>query len=305
MTRPVKNVAASVRQRLQNAARKMNRPFQEVLAYYAMERFLYRLARSPHAGRFVLKGALMMRAWHAPASRPTKDIDLLGRLENTVEAVVPVFKAVCGQQVDPDGLVFHAETVAGSSIREDADYAGVRVSFLATLQNARVAMQVDVGFGDVVTPAATATDYPTLLDFPAPRLKGYSRETAVAEKFEAMVKLGLLNTRMKDFYDIWLLAQQFDFDGPTLATAVSRTFANRKTPVVPSPFALTSAFAADGNKQAQWRAFLRKSRLEGGPAELREVVEALGAFLLPLADAVHGGRAFDRAWQAPGPWQER
>jgi hypothetical protein len=130
----------------------------------------------------------MLRAWNAPASRPTKDIDLLGRMENTVDAVVPVFRDVCGQEVEPDGLVFHAETVTGTAIKEDADYAGVRLTFLATLQNSRVAMQVDVGFGDVVTPAAAATDYPTILDFPAPRLKGYSRETAVAEKFEAMVK---------------------------------------------------------------------------------------------------------------------
>jgi hypothetical protein len=254
-------VAASVRQRLQNAARGMNRPFQEVLQYYAMERFLYWLARSPHARRFVLKGALLFRAWDAPASRPTKDIDLLGRMENRVEAVVPVFRAVCEQPVEPDGMAFHAHTVVGAPIREDADYAGVRVTFLATLQNARVAMQVDVGFGDVVTPAARPTIYPTLLDFPAPRLQGYSRETVVAEKFEAMVKLGLVNSRMKDFYDIWLLARQLDLDGPTLASAITRTFANRKTAVAPLPFALTAAFAADASKQTQRRAFLRKSKL--------------------------------------------
>ena len=305
MTRHIKDVAASVRQRLQNAARETNRPFQEMLGYYAMERFLYRLACSSYAGKFVLKGALMFRVWNAPASRPTKDIDLLGRMENTVETVVPVFRDVCGQEVGPDGIVFHAETVAGVTIKEDADYAGVRVTFLATLQNSRVAMQVDVGFGDVVTPAAVTTNYPTILDFPAPRLRGYSRETAVAEKFEAMVKLALLNSRMKDFYDIWLLSRQFDFDGRTLAAAVSRTFTNRKTPVVGAPFALTSAFAADKGKQTQWRAFLRKSRLADAPTELHEVVEALGAFLLPVTEAVYGGRAFEQAWQAPGPWQEQ
>jgi hypothetical protein len=305
VTRPVKDVPASVRRRLQDVARETNRPFQEVLGYYAMERFLYRLACSPHAGQFVLKGALMLRAWNAPASRPTKGIDLLGRMENTVAAVVPVFRDVCGQGVQPDGLVFHAETVTGTAIKEDADYAGVRVTFLATLQNARVAMQVDVGFGDVVTPAAAPTDFPTILDFPAPRLKGYSRETTVAEKLEAMVKLGLVNSRMKDFYDVWLLSRRFVFDGPTLATAVARTFANRKTPVTPSPFALTPAFATDAGKQTQWRAFVRKSRLGDAPAELPAVVDALGTFLLPVAEAVHGGREFERAWRPPGPWQER
>jgi hypothetical protein len=305
VTRPGKDVAASVRQRLQNTARKTSRPFQEVLDYYAMERFLYRLACSAHAGRFVLKGALLFRAWNAPASRPTRDIDLLGRMENTVEALVPVFREVCGQPVEPDGMVFHAETVAGMVIREEADYAGVRVTFLATLQNARVAMQIDVGFGDVVTPAAAPTDYPTILDFPAPRLNGYSRETVVAEKFEAMVKLGLVNSRMKDFYDIWLLSRQFDFDGPTLAKAVSRTFANRKTTIVPQPFALTPAFAADAGKQAQWQAFQRKSRLDDVPAGLQEVVEALGAFLLPVAAAVETRGGFEQVWQALGPWKER
>jgi hypothetical protein len=302
VTKPIKDVAASVRQRLQNVARSSNRPFQEVLQFYAMERFLYRLACSPHAGRFVLKGALLLRAWNTPASRPTKDIDLLGRMEHRVDAVVPVFREVCGQQVEPDGLIFHSPTVVGTAIREDADYAGVRVTFRATLQNARVAMQVDVGFGDVVTPAARATRYPTILDFPAPQLRGYSRETVVAEKFEAMVKLGLVNTRLKDFYDIWLLCRQLDFDGATLAAAMKGTFANRKTPVGPRPLALTAAFAADEGKQTQWRAFLRKSKLEDAPGELQEVVDTLAAFLLPVAEAVHGGRAFDQAWRAPGPW---
>jgi hypothetical protein len=303
VTKSVKDVPASVRQRLQNAARKANRPFQELLEYYAMERFLYRLSSSPHAGQFVLKGALMFRVWNAPVSRPTKDIDLLGRMENTVEVVVPVFREICGQPAEPDGLVFHADTVTGAAIKEDADYSGVRVTFLATLQNARVAMQIDVGFGDVVTPAPATTDYPTILDFPAPRLKGYSRETAVAEKFEVMVKLGLVNSRMKDFYDVWLLSRQFDFDGSTLAMAISRTFTNRKTSVVPIPMALTPAFAADTGKQVQWRAFLQKSKLETAPADLHEVVKVLGTFLLPVAAAVHDARAYDGSWQPPGPWK--
>ncbi len=180
MKKPVKDVAASVRQRLQNVALKTNRPFQEVLEYFAMERFLYRLANSKHASRFVLKGALMFRAWNAPASRPTRDIDLLGRMESKVTAIVPVFKEVCNQAVEPDGLIFHADSVSGLAIKEDAASAGVRVTFRATLQNARIAMQIDVGFGDVLTPAAAAIDYPTILDLPAPRLKGYRRETVVA-----------------------------------------------------------------------------------------------------------------------------
>ncbi len=303
MKKPVKDVAASVRQRLQNVARKTNRPFQEILEYFAMERFLYRLANSKHASRFVLKGALMFRAWNAPTSRPTRDIDLLGRMDSKVTTVVPVFKDVCNQTVEPDGLIFHADSVAGQAIKEDADYAGIRVTFRATLQNSRIAMQIDIGFGDVLTPAAVATEYPTILDLPAPRLNGYCRETVVAEKFEAMVKLGLVNSRMKDFYDIWLLSQQFDFDGSVLSNAIARTFARRKTQIVAAPTALTEVFANDTQKQTQWRAFLRKSRLTDSPAVLPDVITLLAPFLLPVAQAIVVGLAFNQTWKAPGPWQ--
>jgi hypothetical protein len=302
---PIRDVAASVRQRLLNRARATNRPFQELLQYFAMERFLYRLSRSPHAGRFVLKGALMFAVWSAPASRPTKDIDLLGHMANTVDAVVPAVRDVCNQAVEPDGLVFHTDSVAGTVIKEEADYPGVRVTFRVTLQNARVAMQIDVGFGDVITPAADPVEYPTVLDFPAPRLLGYNRETAVAEKLEALVKLGLVNSRMKDFYDLWLVSRQFEFDGTALAAAVTKTFANRGTDMDPRPFALTPAFAGDRGKQTQWAGFLRKSRLTDAPADLPAVIDALGQFLLPMVAAVHASSAFDQAWIPPGPWRPR
>jgi hypothetical protein len=302
VTKPVKDVAASVRRRLMDAAKESGRPFQEVLEYYAMERFLYRLARSPHAGRFVLKGALLLRAWGGAASRPTRDIDLLGRVENTVEAVVPIVRAVCAAAVEPDGMVFDPATIVGAVIREDADYPGVRVTFLGTLQNARVAMQIDIGFADVVTPGPVPTDYPVILELPAPRLAGYPRETVVAEKFEAMVKLGALNSRMKDFYDLLVLSRRFDFDGATLAAAVTRTFANRKTAVVPDPLALTAAFAAVAGKEAQWKGFVRKAKLADAPGDLAAVTAELGAFLLPVAQAIAAGSEFRLAWRAPGPW---
>jgi hypothetical protein len=215
--RPIKDVAASIRQRLLNNAQTTGRPFQEVLQYFAMERFLYRLAQSSHADKFVLKGALMFTAWGAPFSRPTKDIDLLARLGNNVDAILAVVRDICRLPVEPDGLAFDAESLQGKIIKEDADYEGIRVTFLARLQNATVHMQLDLGFGDVLTPAAALAEYPTLLDLPPPKLWGYSRETLVAEKFEAMVKLGQLNSRMKDFFDIWLLSRQFNFDGGMLA----------------------------------------------------------------------------------------
>jgi hypothetical protein len=201
-------------------------------------------------------------------------------------------------------LSFDANSLQGVVIKEDADYEGIRIVFRAYLQNARVHMQIDMGFGDVVFPAAAETEYPTILDYPAPKLRAYSRETAIAEKFEAMVKLGQVNSRMKDFHDIWLLSRQFNFDGQTLATAMTKTFANRSTPVSLQPVALTDTFAADPTKVAQWRGFLRKSRLNGVPQELSEIVDALRGFLMPLAKAIHEGKPFDNAWNAPGPWTE-
>lgn len=298
-----KNLPASVRQRLTNKAKETNRPFQELLQYFAMERFLYRLAQSPHAGKFILKGALMFTAWGGPLSRPTKDIDLLARMDNRVEAVVALMRAVCSEEVEPDGLVFDVESVAGEAIKEDADYSGVRVTFLVTLQNARVSMQIDMGFGDVVTPGATMTTYPVLLDFAAPQLLGYPRETVVSEKFEAITKLGLLNSRMKDFYDLWILSRQFDFDGATLATAIQKTFAHRKTAVLARSTAFTPAFGGDASKQTQWQAFLRKTKLDAVPTTLQTVIDDLVQFLGPVAAAIESRSSFDQRWIARGPWR--
>ncbi len=263
-----KNMAASVHARLAETARRTNRPFQELLQYYGMERFLYRLSKSPHAARFVLKGALMLRVWNAPMARPTKDIDLLGRLESPLENLSTVVREVCAVDVEPDGLVFTPATVKSERIREDADYESVRIRFEGLLGRARIAMQLDVGIGDVMVPGPVEIAYPTLLDFPAPRLKGYPRETAIAEKFEAMVKLGTLNSRMKDFYDIWILSRQFGFAGPTLAQAVTATFANRGTTVTAEPVALTTEFSENEVANTQWRAFVRKGRLANAPGVL-------------------------------------
>ncbi len=301
--RPLKNVAASVRQRLMNSAKASGRPFQEVLQYFAMERFLYRLSQSPHAERFILKGALLFNLWGAPSSRPTRDIDLLGRLNNSVDALVPVFRDVCQLAVEPDGLVFAVESLAGQAIKEDADYSGVRVTFQVSLENARVPMQIDIGFGDTVVPDAAFADYPTILDHAQPRLRAYPKETVVAEKFEAMVKLGQLNSRLKDFFDLWLLSRQFEFDGRLLSEAITRTFENRRTAMSAVPIALTAAFANDPIKQTQWKGFVRKSRLEIAPADIHVVVEALGDFLGPLAASLTTGKGFALIWRPSGPWQ--
>jgi len=297
-----KNIAASVRQRLLDKARETGRPFNELLQYFAMERFLYRLSRSPYANKFVLKGALMLIVWEAPLSRPTMDIDLLGRIDNSIETIIEVTREICGQEVEPDGIAFDAATIKAERIAEDADYEGIRIRFRGSLDTARFIIQLDIGFGDIVIPSPEPTNYPTLLDLPAPRLRGYSRESTIAEKFEAMVKLGILNSRMKDFFDIWLMSRQFDFEGPIVAKAISKTFLTRGTTIQAEPIALTSTFAENAGKAGQWRGFVRKNRLVDVPQNLAEVVTAIADFLRPITEQLAAGRVFKATWKAPGLW---
>ena len=297
-----KNITASVHQRLLNKARETVRPFNELLQYFAMERFLYRLSKSLHTEKFVLKGALMLNVWRGPHSRPTMDIDVLGQTDNSVDSIVAIVKDICRQDVEQDGLIFDATSVEGERITEEANYEGVRVRFRGRLGAARFVIQFDVGFGDVIIPSAFSTDYPALLDFPAPHIRGYSKESTVAEKFEAMVKLGILNSRMKDFFDIWLLSRQFDYNGETLAKAIMKTFSTRRTEIPYDPIPLTEAFATDSIKVRQWRGFIRKSRLIDIPEDFVEIIEGISTFLGPIAKGLSSVHAFKGVWKAPGPW---
>lgn len=303
-TRALKNVAASVRHRLLIKARETGRPFSELLQYFAMERFLYRLSKSHYADNFVLKGALMLTVWEAPVTRPTMDIDLLGRIDNSIATIVELTGEICRQEVEPDGIDFDVATIEAYRITEDAEYEGVRVRFHGSLGQARFTMQLDIGFGDVVIPAPASLQYPTILDLPSPKLRGYSKESAIAEKFEAMVKLGPLNSRMKDFFDIWLLSRQFDFEGQRLALAIEKTFSTRGTDVQSEPNALTNSFAADPAKVAQWRGFIRKNRMTNIPQDFREVIEAIALFLEPTAKTLVAKKPFEATWKAPGPWRK-
>jgi len=301
---PPKNIAASVHQRLLNKARESKRTFNELLQYFAMERFLYRLSKSPYADKFVLKGALMFVAWQGPVSRPTMDIDFLVQTKNDIDVILEMIKAVCTQDVEVDGIVFDASTVAGERITEDADYEGIRVKFHGNLGNARIRMQLDIGFGDVVIPSAEMLEYPTILDLPAPVLRGYSKESAIAEKFEAMIKLGILNSRMKDFFDIWLLSRQFDFEGQTLYRAIEKTFANRETRISVQPVVFTEIFYNDPLKNTQWRGFIRRNRLENIPQDFSEIIIAVTDFLRPIATALSANQNVSWKWIAPGPWSK-
>ena len=297
------NITASVRARLTSKARETGRPFQEILQFYAMERFLYRLSVSPHASRFVLKGALMLLVWDAPSPRPTMDVDLLGRLDNSLDNLTRVVRDLCAFVVPPDGLVFDSETVKVERIAKDADHQGVRARFIGLLDRARISMQLDIGFGDTVVPEPVKVEYPTLLGHPAPNLLGYPREAAIAEKLEAMVKRGSLNSRMKDFYDVWLLARHFAFDGTTLGRAIASTFAARETPLETRPLALTAAFAERPDTQRLWSAFVTRSGLRDAPDSLAHVVGEVGAFLLPVLEACSTSAAFQKAWLPGGPWR--
>ena len=275
-------IAHSVRRRLLNRSRDKGEDYNLLLTRFAVERLLYRLSQSEHADAFVLKGAMLFTVWTGALHRPTRDLDLLGFGDPSEERLVRVFCDVCGQAVDGDGMTFDADSVTAGPIRDEHAYAGIRLHIGAKLGNARINLQVDVGFGDVVTPEATTETYPTLLDQPAPRLRMYSPETVVAEKLESMVSLGMANTRMKDFYDVWVLLREFDLDDAVLAAAIRATFDRRHTTISSAvPLALSDEFAGDPDKQRQWAGFLQRSGLPH-THKLTAVVHALRDRLVPL-----------------------
>ena len=300
--RPAANTAASVRQRLLNVSRIAGRSFNEVVQHYALERWLYRLSRSEHAANFVLKGALLLRVWGVPAARPTRDIDLLGRTSNDLNAVRRVVAGICQTTAEPDGMEFDPGTVVTERISEDADYEGVRATFRGLLGTVRCAMQIDMGFSDVVTPAPVEIDYPTILGLPSPHLRAYNRETAIAEKLEAMVKIGELNSRMKDFFDVWILSASADFSGRALAEAVAATFTRRGTAMDTSAVCFQREYARQESKHAQWRAFIRRGGLRDAPESFPAVWESAMGFLRPIAEAVQLGKPFPASWPPGGPW---
>ncbi len=297
MAREPRNIGASVRTRLLDRARAERSDFQILLTRYALERLLYRLSVSPHCDRFILKGAMLFVTWVADPFRPTRDLDLLGSGDNAAEAIEETFRAICAQPVADDGVIFDVAALEAAPIREEAEYGGVRVRTTATIDGARIPIQVDIGFGDAVTPGPVEIDYPTLLDAPAPHLRAYPVETVVAEKFEALVTLGMTNSRLKDFYDLWLIAQTFEFRRSSLVDAVQRTFARRGTALpADTPVGLSAEFAATW--AGQWQAFLARERMAAVPDAFGGIVGDLRAFLIPLT----GGPDEERVWLPAGPW---
>ena len=303
MTSEDTGLAASIHQRLLNLSKARNLDFNLLLARFAIERFLYRLSQSPYADVFVLKGAMLLQVWLAETSRPTRDLDLLGFGDVSADRLQAMFAAVCEQPAAADGCQFHADSVIVAAIRAEDEYGGQRVTLSGHLGNARLRIQVDIGIGDSVTPPAEWIEYPTLLDFPRPWLRAYRAETTIAEKLHAMVVLDLQNSRMKDFFDIWRLAQTHSFTGRLLTAAVQDTFDRRRTTIPAGlPTALTPAFAQNAAKARQWQAFLKKNSLSHDAEDFGSVVGLLASFLGPVLQAGHVRAPFPMEWPPEGPW---
>jgi predicted nucleotidyltransferase component of viral defense system len=295
------NLSVSIHQKLLNKATAEHRPFNELLQYYAIERFLFRLGKSPYSNRFVLKGALVFLAWQAPRTRPTRDMDFLGYTENSVDNLVQIVRKICKQEVERDGLSFDPDSVEGEIIKEDADYQGVRVKFLGHLGRARINMRLDVGFADIVTPEPKELEIPTILDEQKrPFIRAYPPETVIAEKFQAIVALGTVNSRLKDFYDLWYMANSMEFEIGLLGKAIEKTFKQRNTSLPEQiPAALTEEFAVQ--KQVQWVAFLRKSQIGTAPNDLIEVIDRLKTFFDPFIGMKEGT---NQLWVPSIGWSE-
>ena len=298
-----RNISASVRDRLLNKARAEKLDYNLLLTRYALERMLYRLSISKQRDQFLLKGALLFDLWFDVPHRPTHDADFLGFGSAEIPHIEEIFRDICRIEVE-DGIAFQPDTVKAAEIRKEANYAGVRVTVLGMLDSARCPVQIDIGFGDAVVPGPDEVHYPVILgEMPEPHLHVYPRYTVVAEKLEALTSLGMLNSRMKDYFDLWILAKHSDFDGQILSRAVAETFDRRRT-VIPTglPIGLSDEFISDAQKAKQWQGFLRKNALD--PMPLATVVADLRDFLMPVLVAIAAGGSHDYPWRAGTGWQK-
>lgn len=304
MAREPRNVAASVHARLLRLAHDRGEELQRLLVLFALERFLFRLGRSGYAKRFVLKGAMLFQVWEGRLPRTTRDLDLLGIGESSEEPILTTIREIWRIEHVKDGLELDDGSLTAEVIREHSVHAGLRIKCRVRLGNAVVPLQIDVGSGDAVHPSAQLIDYPTLLDLPAPRILAYPKEAVVAEKTQAMVELGLLNSRLKDYFDLGHLARTQAFDGTTLQEAMKATFDRRATPIPQERIqALSSEFVEDKTKQAQWIAFRRRASLD--PQELSDVVATLRELVEPVLVAIRRQHTFEQQWPPRGPWRPK
>ena len=297
----ITNMRASVLARLKNLSKLRRQDYQHILLRYATERFLYRLSVSGYADNFVLKGGNLFVIWqNGDNSRPTMDSDLLCFGDTSHEHLRKVFDSIAGME-DSDGIMFDADSIAVEAIREDTKYGGTRVTFNAFIGTVRIPLQFDIGVGDAITPAPEQAVFPVLLDGSSPRLKIYPMATVIAEKLEAMVVRGGINSRMKDFYDIWQLSRLAEHSARTLRTAIENTFQRRGTEFPRElPYALTVEFAHRPEKPVQWHAFCRKNHLSDAPLEFEEIVMSITAFLAPCLKYEHDR---DMLWSPDNGWK--
>jgi hypothetical protein len=300
----IRNISASILARLLDRAKQTGDDYQVLLSAFVGERFLYRLGVSGVRDRFVLKGATLLRVSSDHPYRATRDLDLLRQGEGSADAIRADVGRICATAVDPDGITFDPASIRLEAIRPEDEYAGTRVRVLARCGNAKVLLQVDIGVADALWPPPQRQAVPALLGFPAPEVLIYAWESVIAEKLEAIVVLGDRNSRIKDFFDIRHLAERFEFNRPTLAEAVRRTFERRRTPVPPDdPFGLTAAYWDNPSRPAQIRAFARRAGVEVGPDVGMEILRVLRAFLLPILDDIRQGVPMPGSWAPGGPWR--
>lgn len=298
----VVGIPLQVRKRLSQLSSETGENLTFVLERFAAQRLLYRLSISSHRNSFALKGAALLAVWSSEPYRATRDIDLLGWGENSTDRLASIFREISSIQIEDDGLIFDAESVAVEEIRENQEYAGLRVKLRAYLDKAWVVVQIDVGFGDAITPGTVEVECTSMLNFPPAVLRAYPRETVVAEKVEAMVRLGLINGRMKDFSDLYYLASAFEFDGQTLCKAIIATFARRQTPLPQAtPAALTERFYNDADTKRRWAAFLKTAGINSDTS-LEKVCKKIGEFIIPIIEAAVVGAELDMLWHPDKRW---
>ncbi|MHC4873127.1 MAG: nucleotidyl transferase AbiEii/AbiGii toxin family protein [Planctomycetota bacterium] len=280
-------IQKSVHQKLINHRDKTGEQFNSLLIRYGLERLLYRLVEAGYGEQFVLKGAMLFALWHNIPGRPTRDIDLLGFGDIDHKQLNLIFSDACKAKVVDDGLKFDSTAIFTEDIRDDQEYHGIRVRLTAFLGNARIAIQVDVGFGDALTPSPLFMEYPAILDFPSPQIHAYHPATVVAEKFNAMIELGMMNSRLKDFFDIHMILDKMDINNQLLSDAIKATF-NRRGTMLPKeiPLVFTNDYLSDGNKEIQWQAFLRRSGIDCCNLSFSQVVAEIKQKLWPVVSKI-------------------
>ncbi|MFW6134864.1 MAG: nucleotidyl transferase AbiEii/AbiGii toxin family protein [Elusimicrobiota bacterium] len=298
-----KNISASVRARLLNIAKNRNEIFTNLLIRYAMERFMYRLSISKYSDKFILKGAALYNYWHGEPHRPTIDIDFSSKNVTSIKEAEEMVMHLCRTDVNNDGLNFLEDTVSVEDIREENKYQKIRVKFKARLGQSIIPVQIDIGCGDTIIPPPEFIKYPTLLEFPAPRLLAYSVETSIAEKIQILFEKGIINSRMKDYYDVRFLIDTFEIDGSKLQKAVEETFKRRNTSIPDSvPVALSEEFINDKQKNAQWKGFLNKIDIKEADLSLENTVMKVRNFIMPVIKALKTNKEFKMNWQNGEGW---